>query len=614
LNGKCRADFGDIRFADSDGVTELSYWMEEKVDSDYAVFWVKVPSIPASPDTATIYIYYGNSSATTTSDGDSTFLLWDDFSDASRWTEVDPNNHLEIDTANKRINVNGLTRNEDAYIYRPLSIGATDGIRYFFAAQLNSESDRSGEFESGFASVVDDVYALKGGAGEWLGTRIYNYQSRLSLVTDDQGNHITGASLDTVYYYTIIRDQNGNIKMHIYTDRDRTSEVSGSPVTLANPEQDAFSYFFAINSYNSGDTYAAYGYLFGPIWVTKYIDPEPSHGAWGAEEVLSVEYSASATVSINFTSTVSRLVEVARSADVSFSVGSTASRLLEFARSASSTLSFALSMAYSREYVRSTSVTLAFMLGVARQYEVPRNASLSISVSSQASRSWESFRSADVLLQTQVAASRVVEYLRSVAQGISVSPAIPVGAEYSASGYVPVQIALSASAQARLTTTFKNVAVHIVEFTDDTATIYVDGWLLDAWGVGVPQVMILAVVTRSGDIVFLEVAKTNTQGYFRTSNFDVELGVKHVLYLRFDGTDEYAPSEYQTSFTVQKEEEKPVPTPLPWQYYVLIIIIIILAVAILVFAYKGIHKAVMEELEERRKFVKRKRKIIKRKR
>ena len=43
---KCRSDFGDIRFTDSDGVTELSYWMEEKVDGDYAVFWVKVPSIP----------------------------------------------------------------------------------------------------------------------------------------------------------------------------------------------------------------------------------------------------------------------------------------------------------------------------------------------------------------------------------------------------------------------------------------------------------------------------------------------------------------------------------------------------------------------------------------
>jgi|GEM_PF-5110522 len=47
LNGKCRNDFGDIRFTDSDGETELPYWMEKKVDGDYAIFWVKVPYIPA---------------------------------------------------------------------------------------------------------------------------------------------------------------------------------------------------------------------------------------------------------------------------------------------------------------------------------------------------------------------------------------------------------------------------------------------------------------------------------------------------------------------------------------------------------------------------------------
>jgi len=81
LNGKCRTDFGDIRFTDSDGVTELSYWMEEKLDGDYAIFWVKVPYIPASPDTAIIYIYYGNPSATTTSNGVSTFIRFTDFED-----------------------------------------------------------------------------------------------------------------------------------------------------------------------------------------------------------------------------------------------------------------------------------------------------------------------------------------------------------------------------------------------------------------------------------------------------------------------------------------------------------------------------------------------------
>jgi len=57
LNGKCRTDFGDVRFTASDGETLLNYWIEEKSDSNYAIFWVKVPSIPASPDTTTIYCY-----------------------------------------------------------------------------------------------------------------------------------------------------------------------------------------------------------------------------------------------------------------------------------------------------------------------------------------------------------------------------------------------------------------------------------------------------------------------------------------------------------------------------------------------------------------------------
>jgi len=83
LNEHCRTDFGDIRFTSDDGVTELSYWMEEKVDGDYAIFWVKVPSIPASPDTATIYIYYGKSDAVTTSNGENTFVQFHNFEDGT---------------------------------------------------------------------------------------------------------------------------------------------------------------------------------------------------------------------------------------------------------------------------------------------------------------------------------------------------------------------------------------------------------------------------------------------------------------------------------------------------------------------------------------------------
>lgn len=80
LSGKCRSDFGDIRFTSADGVTLLSYWMETYVASNYAAFWVKVPSIPASPSSTTIYIYYGKADATTTSNGANTFLSFRDLS------------------------------------------------------------------------------------------------------------------------------------------------------------------------------------------------------------------------------------------------------------------------------------------------------------------------------------------------------------------------------------------------------------------------------------------------------------------------------------------------------------------------------------------------------
>jgi hypothetical protein len=78
-------NFSDLRFTDSGGVTLIPYWVENFTASVSAVVWVKVPSIPAS-GTAIIYMYYGNSSATSTSNGRTTFEVFDDFENASGWT------------------------------------------------------------------------------------------------------------------------------------------------------------------------------------------------------------------------------------------------------------------------------------------------------------------------------------------------------------------------------------------------------------------------------------------------------------------------------------------------------------------------------------------------
>lgn len=79
----------DIRFTDADGA-ELAYWIEKW---DYAgmsaLMWVKAASIPTG--ISTMSMWYGNPSATSSSNGDSTFELYDDFNDNTfdtvKWSE-----------------------------------------------------------------------------------------------------------------------------------------------------------------------------------------------------------------------------------------------------------------------------------------------------------------------------------------------------------------------------------------------------------------------------------------------------------------------------------------------------------------------------------------------
>ncbi len=81
-------DFDDLRFTSSDGTTELSYWLESKTDSTSAIVWVKTPTLASGDNT--LYLYYGNASATTASNGDNVFSFFDGFDgtslDAAKWT------------------------------------------------------------------------------------------------------------------------------------------------------------------------------------------------------------------------------------------------------------------------------------------------------------------------------------------------------------------------------------------------------------------------------------------------------------------------------------------------------------------------------------------------
>jgi len=84
INNKARSDFGDIRFTTLKG-TLLDYWQESMNAGINATFWVKIAE-NRTEQAQTIYLYYGNPSATTTSNGDKTFNFFDDFSgNLSKW-------------------------------------------------------------------------------------------------------------------------------------------------------------------------------------------------------------------------------------------------------------------------------------------------------------------------------------------------------------------------------------------------------------------------------------------------------------------------------------------------------------------------------------------------
>ena len=100
------SDFGDIRFVDSDLSTELSYHLVSYVTNTSATFILKVPTIPTGGKT--IYMYFGKSGETTTSDPSNVYKVYisGNTDESNKFTLVDiynsgVNASLTYDSGNK---------------------------------------------------------------------------------------------------------------------------------------------------------------------------------------------------------------------------------------------------------------------------------------------------------------------------------------------------------------------------------------------------------------------------------------------------------------------------------------------------------------------------------
>ena len=82
-----KSDYSDVRFIANDNTTLLSFWLNSTTTTaSTAEFWVKIPSLPAG--SFTIYMYYGNSAASSLSNIHNTFIFGDDFENPTITTAV----------------------------------------------------------------------------------------------------------------------------------------------------------------------------------------------------------------------------------------------------------------------------------------------------------------------------------------------------------------------------------------------------------------------------------------------------------------------------------------------------------------------------------------------
>lgn len=261
---KCQSDFDDIRFTKSDGTTLLDYWIEllsGTTPNQLATIWIEFDSIGTGA--TTFYMYYGKSDATAYSNGDNTFLAFDNFEDdtvgaiPSGWTESENPTNGTCLTISGGYSGQGVEAVCGTITYRASKEGLSPGTQSCIEARVKFVSN--GEFR-----ITSYVAAFRREAG---GTK-------LKYLTNDSPYWIDSG---------ITEDGNWHkLKIMIYD----TNKVDYWFDTTS---------FLAKNTYGSSQTWSDYGIRFqetgtvdlDEIFVRNYRATEPAWGSWGAEEVGS---------------------------------------------------------------------------------------------------------------------------------------------------------------------------------------------------------------------------------------------------------------------------------------------------------------------------------------
>ena len=263
------SDGRSIRLTDGDGSTLLDYFVDAfDYGAENTEIYVELPSIPAAAST-NVYIYYGNGSSSSLSNGFTTFFFYDDFESGDLgWQTYLSGSVAVIDDGG------------NAVLRKFNQSDANGGYRDFGGSIVSFETlfrTKRVNFNGGGANR----YALEDATFSGYGPQLNSFDGSSTMLIEERNSGSASTISSTVYpslssnvWYTLhLRYYNNNIELEIYDDGGSQLES----VSTTDATYSSFSRFVV---------HGGYEFYTDDIRVRRYSSPDPSVAAGAVETTM----------------------------------------------------------------------------------------------------------------------------------------------------------------------------------------------------------------------------------------------------------------------------------------------------------------------------------------
>ncbi|PKN01711.1 MAG: hypothetical protein CVU77_04180, partial [Elusimicrobia bacterium HGW-Elusimicrobia-1] len=266
IRSSAQPTMADFRFTPSTATTTIPYWIDyDTTTANCRGFWVKVSTIPAGSNT--IYMYYGNATASVGQSGVNAFVFFDDFNDGdvSDWSKESSSIASGVIDGCMGINITiGGSSYKDVEVYKTVTLP----LQYIVESMIKDIG--GGEYPGGLLINFQDINNWLGLEGATGGTPQWTERGENGGVDTGWINTYTPNIIPTGWARQRIDiPNNGNYTVWIDNINKATK---------------AIPYAFSRNAVGFCK-HTGYNNIFSDwIFVRKYAPTEPTISSVAAEE------------------------------------------------------------------------------------------------------------------------------------------------------------------------------------------------------------------------------------------------------------------------------------------------------------------------------------------